>query len=173
MAKAKVEAKPTNTYEAMFLLGAGHASDLDAAIKLVRGILEKHEGKPIVVKKWDERKLAYEIRGEKRGLYIIAFFTAPAASVAAINRDVELSDEILRVMVTKADHLNADEMAAVEPQPIVPREERNPWDRPQWEERPSGGPRRDRPNDRPGERAGERPAARTGKDEASEAFARD
>jgi small subunit ribosomal protein S6 len=153
MAKAKVQEKkvekaPDNTYEAMFLLGAGHATDMDAAIKLVRGILEKHEGKPIVLKKWDERKLAYEIRGEKRGLYIIAFFTAPAASLAGIVRDVELSDQVLRVMVTKADHLNSEEMAAVEPQVIVPREERNPWDRPQWEERPpsgGSGPRRDRP----------------------------
>jgi small subunit ribosomal protein S6 len=144
MAKAKSEKKTDNTYEAMFLLGAGHASDLDNAIKLVRGIVERHEGKIIVLKKWDERKLAYEIRGEKRGLYLIAFFTAPPPAVAAIVRDVELSDQVLRVIVTKADHLNAQEMAAVEPQPIIPREERNPWDRPQWEDRPAA-PRRDRP----------------------------
>src|SRR5580704_3965991 len=160
MAKAKVEAKPTNTYEAMFLLGSGHASDLDAAQKLVRGMVERHEGKPIVLKKWDERKLAYEIRGEKRGLYIICFFTAPAEAVAPITRDVELSDDVLRVIITKADHLNAEEMAAVEPQPIIPREERNPWDRPVWEDRPA--PRRDRPTGRPGRG-----------DEFSEAVAKD
>ncbi|MGA2441722.1 MAG: 30S ribosomal protein S6 [Tepidisphaeraceae bacterium] len=144
MPKAKSEKKTSNTYEAMFLLGAGHATDLDNALKLVRGIIERHEGKVIVLKKWDERKLAYEIRGEKRGLYVIAFFTAPSPAISAIVRDVELSDEILRVIVTKADHLNAQEMAAVEPQPIIPREERNPWDRPQWEDRPPS-PRRDRP----------------------------
>ena len=145
MAKAKAEVKPTNTYEAMFLLGSGHATDMDGALKIVRGIVERHEGKPIVLKKWDERKLAYEIRGEKRGLYLICFFTAPGEAIVPITRDVELSDEVLRVIITKADHLNADEMAAVEPQPIIPREERNPWDRPAWEDRPPSGPRRDRP----------------------------
>lgn len=156
MAKAKKsEEKSAGTYEAMFLLGAAHATDVDGATKIVRGIIERHEGKIIVLKKWDERKLAYEIRGEKRGLYIIAFFTSPPPAIVAIVRDVELSDDILRVMVTKADHLNAEEMAAVEPQPIMPREERNPWDRPQWEDRPSG-PRRDR--DRP---------PRSGRDEES------
>jgi small subunit ribosomal protein S6 len=165
MAKAKIKEKLTNTYEAMFLLGAAHATDLDNAIKLVRGMIERHEGKPIVVKKWDERKLAYEIRGEKRGLYVITFFTAPTPAIAAINRDVELSDQVLRVMVTKADHLNADEMAAVEPQPIIPREERNTWDRPAWEDRPSG-PRRDRPEGR-----GDRPPGR--RDDSVEAFAKD
>jgi small subunit ribosomal protein S6 len=166
MAKAKIQEKSINTYEAMFLLGAGHATDMDAALKLVRGIVEKHEGKVIVLKKWDERKLAYEIRGEKRGLYIVAFFTAPSPAVASITRDVELSDEVLRVMITKADHLNAEEMAAVEPQPIIPREERNPWDRPAWEERPSSsGPRRDRP--------GDRPSGNFGRDQSAEAFAKD
>ena len=158
MAKAKKkEEQSAKTYEAMFLFGSGHTADAEAAIKLARGIVERHEGKVIVIKKWDERKLAYEIRGEKRGLYVIAFFTAPAAAIVGIERDVTLSDDILRVIVTKADHLNAEEMAAVEPQPIQPREERNPWDRPQWEDRPSG-PRRDRPPRR-GEESAE-PAAK-------------
>jgi small subunit ribosomal protein S6 len=160
MAKAKARAKTTNTYESMFLLGSGFAADLDNALKLVRGIVEKHEGKVLVLKKWDERKLAYEIRGEKRGLYIVCFFKAPPEGVAGIVRDVELSDQMLRVMVTKADHLNETEMAAVEPQPILPREERNPWDRPQWEDRPA--PRRD-----------SRGPGRPGREESAEAYAKD
>ncbi|MGD0461328.1 MAG: 30S ribosomal protein S6 [Tepidisphaeraceae bacterium] len=160
MPKANVRTKTTHTYESMFLLGSGFAADLDNALKLVRGIIEKHQGKVIVLKKWDERKLAYEIRGEKRGLYIVCFFTAPPQGVAGIVRDVELSDQMLRVMVTKADHLNEAEMAAVEPQPILPREERTSWDRPQWEDRPA--PRRD-----------SRAPGRPGREESAEAYAKD
>jgi ribosomal protein S6 len=157
MAKAKVrEVQEVNVgqYEGMFLLGSAFAADLDGATKLVRGIVERHGGKVIVLKKWDERKLAYEIKGEKRGLYLIAYFEGPSTSITPIERDVNLSDQILRVMLTKADHLNAEEMAAVEPQPIQPREERNPWDRPQFDDRP---PRRD-----------SRPPFRTGKEESTE-----
>src|ERR1700733_11825147 len=109
MAKANVRTKTTNTYESMFLLGSAFAADLDNALKMVRGVIEKHEGKVLVIKKWDERKLAYEIRGEKRGLYIVCFFKAPSEAITAIVRDVELSDQILRVMVTKGDHLNETE----------------------------------------------------------------
>jgi small subunit ribosomal protein S6 len=136
MAKAKKAVAAANQYEAMFLLGSAFATDLDGAIKLVRGIVERHEGQIIVIKKWDERKLAYEISGQKRGLFILCYYKGPGASVAAIERDVNLSDQVLRVMVTKADHLNATEMEAVEPQPIIPREERPSWDRP-YEDRPS------------------------------------
>lgn len=135
-------------YEAMFLYGPTASQDFEAAQKNVRAIVERHGGKVLVLKKWDERKLAYEIKKQKRGTYIICYYSGPGASVGAIERDVNLSDDILRVLVTKADHLNETEMAAVEPQPIQPREERNPWDRPYTEDRPrrdDRGPREDRP----------------------------
>ena len=120
----------TNTYEAMFLLGPSGA-DGEKAVALVRGMVEKHGGSILVIKKWDERKLAYEVQGQKRGTYVIAFFKAAGANVTAFERDVRLSDDILRVMVLRADHLSPEEMAAVEPQPIAPPPERNPWDRPE------------------------------------------
>jgi small subunit ribosomal protein S6 len=139
MAKAKEKQSNDKQYEAMFLFGAAAASDAEKAIQTARGIIERHEGKVLVAKKWDERKLAYEIRGQKRGLYVITYFTAPGNAVAVIERDVNLSEDVLRVMVTDAAHLNKDEMEKVEPQPII-KEERPSWER--------GGDRFDR-GDRP------------------------
>ena len=130
----------TGTYEAMFLLGQAGAGP-EKALALCRTAIERHGGNILVIKKWDERKLAYEVMGQKRGTYIIAFFTASRAAVAGVERDVRLSDDILRVLVTKADHLNQQEMEAVEPQPIQPREERT-FDRMMYSDRPE---RSDRP----------------------------
>jgi ribosomal protein S6 len=144
MAK-KTETEALIQYEAMFLLPGAAAAELEGSIKLVRDIVERHHGKILVIKKWDERKLAYEVTRQKRGLFILCYYQGPGASVAAIERDVNLSDQILRVLVTMADFLNPEEMAAVEPQPIQPREERNPWDRPP--ERRDDRPRDDRPRD--------------------------
>ena len=134
-----------NQYEAMFLFSSNYASELEAAQKIVRGIIERHQGQILVLKKWDERKLAYEITGQKRGVYILAYFKSPPAAVAQIERDVNLSDEVIRVLVTRAQHLNPEEMAAVEPQPIQVREERPSWDRPSDDR---GGRRDDRRDDR-------------------------
>ena len=134
-------------YEAMFLLGPTATADPEGAMTLCRGMIERHHGKILVIKKWDERKLAYEVNGQKRGTYIIAYFTASGEAVGPIERDVKLNEQVLRVMITKADHLNQQEMEAVEPQRIEPREERNPWDRPSWNDRPprdDRGPRDDR-----------------------------
>jgi small subunit ribosomal protein S6 len=137
-------------YEAMFLFGPSATADLDGAIGLARTMIERHAGKVILIKRWDERKLAYEVNAQKRGTYLIAYFTAPGNAVGPIERDVKLNEQVLRVMITKADHMNQKEMEAVEPQRIEPREERNPWDRPSWNDRPprdDRGPRDDRPRD--------------------------
>ena len=98
---------------------------------IVRGVIEKHHGQILVAKKWDERKLSYEIGKAKRGLFIIAYFNAPGADVTPLERDVKLSEDFIRVLVTRADHLSLKEMEAVEPQPIAPPQpERAPWDAP-------------------------------------------
>ncbi|HEV8607283.1 MAG TPA: 30S ribosomal protein S6 [Tepidisphaeraceae bacterium] len=139
--KQKAEEKAGNQYEAMFLLGPTATAEPEKALETCRGIIERHAGQVMVIKKWDERKLAYEVGGQKRGTYIISYFSAPGAAVTAIERDVKLSEEILRVLVLKADHLNIDEMKAVEPQPIQVREERPSWDRPPMGMSDDRGPR--------------------------------
>lgn len=126
----KIMSEANKQYEAMFLLPAGASADVDGSVKAVRGIIERHGGEILVIKKWDERKLAYEIKSQKRGLYVIAYFRAPGKAVTAIEREVNLSETMLRVLITHADHLNTDEMNAVEPQPII-KEERPSWERPE------------------------------------------
>src|SRR5438094_4534207 len=95
-----------NQYEAMFLFGASATQEPEGAQNTVRSMVERHGGQVLVLKKWDERRLAYEINGQKRGTYVICYMKAPGAAVSAIERDVKLSDEVLRVMFTRADHLN-------------------------------------------------------------------
>ena len=134
-------------YEAMFLFPPPGTTDVDGMVANARGIIERHGGTILHIKKWDERKLSYEIKRQKRGTYIIAYYKGPGGSVSAIERDVNLSEDVLRVLVTDATHLTQKEMEAVEPQPIQPREERAPWDRPDFNRpmRPGGGDRdRDR-----------------------------
>jgi small subunit ribosomal protein S6 len=114
----------TNQYEAMFLLGPIAQAEPETALGLCRKVIESHGGAIIVLKKWDERKLCFEVGGQKRGTYIISYFRAPGGALVAMERDVKLSEEILRAIFLKADHMSEKEMNAVEPQPIQIREER-------------------------------------------------
>jgi small subunit ribosomal protein S6 len=114
----------TNQYEGMFLFGAAAATEPQAAEAHVRRFIEAHGGNILVLKKWDERKLAYEVGGNKRGTYFLTLFTAPPASVTQIERDVKLSEDVLRVLILKAEGMSAEEIQNHEPQKPEPREER-------------------------------------------------
>src|SRR5205823_4482249 len=93
-------AERMNQYEAMFLFGPVATQEPQTALDLPRQLIERHGGQVLVIKKWDERRLAYEMERQKRGTYVIAFYKGPGSSVSAIERDVNLSETILRVMIT-------------------------------------------------------------------------
>lgn len=107
-----------NTYEAMFLLDPGQMN-FEAACQPINRVFERNGAEVLQMKLWDERKLAYEIEGRKRGLYVIAYFKMETANVKALERDCALSDEIIRILVIRKDRLTQDEMNAETPAEIA------------------------------------------------------
>ena len=108
--------KRTYTYEAMFLLSQAVASDFSGAIAHIREVIARGNGTILAMKKWDERRLAYEIAGQKRGVYILAYFSAPGPDIAHIERDCNLSEKLLRTMILRCDHMTAEEVTAQDAQ---------------------------------------------------------
>lgn len=106
---------PTHLYEGLFLFNIQEiGGDLNAALEELRAILGRAEAEILTLTKWDERKLAYPIRGQKRGLYVISYFRARGSQIANIERDVNLSENFLRAMMLKADHLGEAELSAIQ-----------------------------------------------------------
>ena len=101
-------------YEGMFLISQSEAVDLNGVVSHIEEILERAHARLVAMKKWDERRLAYEINKQKRGVYLLVYFTAPGASIAQIERDCNLSERLLRVLITRADHLTEEEMLAAD-----------------------------------------------------------
>ena len=130
-------------YEGMFLLDTGPANkDWDAAEGHVHGILERHGASIKKSQKWGERKLAYEIAGHKRGVYMLVHFEAEGDAIAPVRRDAGLSDLILRALfVVDTDGLEAPDIMGDPPPPRGDRPRRGDRDR-------ADGPR-GRDSDRP------------------------
>ncbi len=99
-------------YEGMFLLGQAAAADLTGSLEHIRELFNRNKIEVLAMRKWDERRLAYEVKKQKRGLYILAYFKAPAANMTHFERDCNLSEKLLRTLVLRADHLTHDEIAA-------------------------------------------------------------
>ena len=137
----------TRKYEGLFLFGTRSTVNVDGATDLIRGFLEKHGAAVHVLRRWDERKLAYEVAKQTRGLYLLSFFEAPPSAITNVEREVRLNDDVLRCLITDADHLSAAEVEAMQPQKPAPK--------PVVEEDDEGGdpPRRRRLDDEESEGA--------------------
>lgn len=98
-------------YEGLFLFNIQEIEgDLNTATETLQEILDRAEAEVITLSKWDERKLAYEIKGQKRGLYLLTHFKARGSQIANIERDVNLSEKLLRCMIIKGDHIGETEL---------------------------------------------------------------
>lgn len=87
-------------YEGMFLLDSARAAkDWEGTEALVTGVLTRYGAKLLIKDRWDERKLAFPVKRQRRGTYYLAYFEAPASSMGEIRRDLLLTDGVLRFMV--------------------------------------------------------------------------
>jgi len=86
----------------MFLLNSVEAKrDWDGLCDHVRGIIEKHGGEVLREEHWDDRRLAYEVAGQKRGTYLLVFFRLDPNEMSPLRRDFELSERILRQLILR------------------------------------------------------------------------
>jgi small subunit ribosomal protein S6 len=99
-----------NQYEAMFVIDPTFGATFEACDQEVRRLMERAEAELLFCRKWDERRLAYKIEGRKRGVYVLTFFRCAGDKIAGLERDVQISEHVLRVLVLRADHMTPDMM---------------------------------------------------------------
>ena len=87
-------------YEAMFLVDSVLATaDWEGTLGVVENILKRAEAEVVVIRKWGEHKLAYDIDHKQRGTYILTYFKADGRKISGIEKDVLLSEKIMRVLI--------------------------------------------------------------------------
>jgi len=95
----------------MFLIDSAEAAkDWDGIIELATKMLNKIDAQIISLKKWDERPLAYSIKRCARGTYILSYFKADGRKITELERDVLLSERIMRALILRVDHLTEEEI---------------------------------------------------------------
>lgn len=102
----------TGVYEGMFVVSQAAAAQFGDTLTHINELFGRAHANVLAMKKWDDRRLAYEIDKQKRGVYILAYFTCPTDMVSKLERDAQISSKILRLLVIKADHLSEEEIAA-------------------------------------------------------------
>jgi ribosomal protein S6 len=102
---------PTRLYEGLFMVSqAAAGSDFAGVVAHIKEVLARAEATVHILTKWDERRLAYDIKAAKRGTYFLAVFDARSTQVANIERDCNLSEIIVRALILRGDHIGDVEL---------------------------------------------------------------
>jgi small subunit ribosomal protein S6 len=114
-------------YEGMFLIDSAEAAkDWDGIIETITKMLTKIDGEIVSIRKWDERPLAYKIRKCERGTYILTYFRAEGPRIHELERDVELSEKIIRAMILNAEHLADEDLTKDTPAQRIEKQNQQP-----------------------------------------------
>lgn len=91
-------------YESMFILDARSAKkDYDGLQAELVQILNKHEVEVAQTHKWGERRLAYEIRRQKKGYYVLMHLKAEPGRITDLKKDLNLFEPLLRQFYLRID----------------------------------------------------------------------
>ena len=130
-----METATKRLYEAMFLVDSAQAaSDWDGTLAAVNNILKRADAEVVMLRKWGDKKLAYEIDHKSRGMYILCYFKAEGGRIPGIERDVQLSEKVLRVLILSTEGRPAEDIerdiarapAEVRPVEASPQAEEGP-----------------------------------------------
>lgn len=94
----------TRTYECMCLLDNREVRKGWQPLKdSVLAMFTKHGAKVLSGRRWDERRLAYTIKGQQRGTYLLVYFSANTQVLTAIRRDLQFNESLLRFLLVDCE----------------------------------------------------------------------
>ena len=94
--------KTTRVYEVLILFEPTEATKCwDKLLEWAKGLIEqRHHGLVLKHENWaDSRKLAYEVKGLRRGTYMLIFFRMKPAEVNAFDAELRIDEKVIRHMV--------------------------------------------------------------------------
>ena len=90
-------------YELTVLIHPDREADLDKALDKVKSLITDNGGEIIKEDNWGKKKLAYQIRREDFAVYVYMEVSLPADAPLKISNTLNITDEVLRYLLVKAD----------------------------------------------------------------------
>lgn len=92
------------TYEALYIVSPELADDvIQTVAQEVDSLVQKHGGDIVRSEIWGRRKLAYVVKKQTEGCYVLLRFTATPECIARLTAHFRLSESIIRFLITHFD----------------------------------------------------------------------
>jgi small subunit ribosomal protein S6 len=105
-------------YESIFIIRPSLSDDdTNKLIDKMKDLLEKAGAPVLILENWGKKKLAYEIKRERRGTFVYMHFKAAGNVVGELEHAYRLEDAVLKFLTVRLEQPPAPK-AAVTPAPM-------------------------------------------------------
>lgn len=92
------------SYEIVFIIHPEHDEDeAESIIDKLRDLITRNDGKVEKVEPWGLRKLAYPIKKQQEGRYVLMTFDLEPQNIAEMERVLKLTDPVMRHLIVRLE----------------------------------------------------------------------
>jgi len=84
------------------------SQQVEAMVDQYKGVIEQNGGSVDKTEMWGVKSLAYRIKKNRKAHFTMFNLDAPAAAVAEMERQMRISEDILRFMTIRVDELETE-----------------------------------------------------------------
>ena len=92
-------------YESIFILRASLTDEaVSSVLEKMKAVIEQHGAVVLLAESWGKKKLAYEMKHDRRGTYMfLRFESAQGNVVSELERLYRLEDSVMKFLTVKVD----------------------------------------------------------------------
>ncbi len=91
-----------NEYEMLYILHPRLTEDgIEQSVERVSGLITSNGGEVLTVDNWGRRRLAYPIKHELDGTYVLTTFKAPPTGTRPVEQQMQIAEDILRYLLIR------------------------------------------------------------------------
>ena len=99
-------------YENVFIARQDVAtSAVDAMVERFQNVIKENGGKVTKTENWGLRALAYRIKKNRKGHYVMFNIDAPAKAVAELERQMRFDEDVIRYLTVRVEELEEGQSA--------------------------------------------------------------
>ena len=87
-------------------------SQVNNIVSELSDVIKKEGGEVVRVDNWGLKNLAYRIKKNRKGHYVVMNIAAPANAIAEFERIMRFNEDIIRYMTVKVDEFSEDSSAS-------------------------------------------------------------
>lgn len=113
-------------YEIIFILRQDvQEQEVESKIAPLINIIENNGGSLVLKERWGLRSLAYEIRKNKRGCFVMLVVEATSEAVNEIGNHCKFSEDIIRFLVVRVDKPSSEPSFIMQQQKVEAKDRFN------------------------------------------------